>query len=74
VPPLLGFFVALQKVTALVLILGLPDVFDQAKYVAANCFNLSPVSVVGLLFFIITIPQTRFVDDLIDRQKLKGAR
>jgi polar amino acid transport system permease protein len=74
IPPLLGFFVALQKDTALVLILGLLDVFGQAKYFAANFFNLSPVSVVGLLFFIITIPQTRFVDYLIDRQKLKGAR
>lgn len=74
IPPLLGFFVALQKDTALVLILGILDVFGQAKYFAANFFNLSPVSVVGLLFFIVTIPQTRFVDYLIDRQKRKGAR
>jgi polar amino acid transport system permease protein len=74
VPPLLGFFIALQKDTALVLILGILDVFGQAKYFAANFFNLSPVSVVGLFFFVITIPQTRFVDYLIDRQKQKGAR
>ena len=73
IPPLLGFFVALQKDTALVLILGISDVFGQAKYFAANFFNLSPVSVVGLFFFVITIPQTRFVDYLIERQK-KGAR
>lgn len=74
IPPLLGFFVALQKDTALVLILGIMDIFGQAKYFAANFFNLSPVSVVGLFFFVITIPQTRLVDYLIDRQKQKGAR
>jgi len=50
------------------------DIFGQAKYFAANFFNLSPVSVVGLFFFVITIPQTRLVDYLIDRQKQKGAR
>jgi len=74
IPPLLGFFVALQKDTALVLILGLSDIFGQAKYFAANFFNLSPVSVVGLFFFVITIPQTRFVDYLIDRQKRNAIR
>ena len=74
IPPLLGFFIALQKDTALVLILGLMDVFGQAKYFAANYFNLSPVSVVGLFFFVITIPQTRFVDYLVERQKKKASR
>ena len=73
IPPLLGFFIALQKDSALVLILGLMDVFGQARYFSANFFNLSPVSLVGILFLIITVPQTRLVDHLVERQRKKGA-
>lgn len=72
IPPLLGFFIALQKDSALVLILGLMDVFGQARYFSANFFNLSPVSLVGIMFLIITVPQTRLVDHLVDRQRRKG--
>ena len=72
IPPLLGFFIALQKDSALVLILGLMDVFGQARFFSANFFNLSPVSLVGILFLIVTIPQTRLVDYLIERQRRRG--
>ena len=72
IPPLLGFFIALQKDSALVLILGLMDVFGQARFFSANFFNLSPVSLVGVLFLIVTIPQTRLVDYLIERQRRQG--
>jgi polar amino acid transport system permease protein len=72
IPPLLGFFIALQKDSALVLILGLMDVFGQARYFSANFFNLSPVSLVGILFLVVTIPQTRLVDHLVARQRQRG--
>lgn len=68
VPPLLSGFVALQKDTALVNIVGIVDAFAQAKIYAANYYNLSAVTTVCILFVIITIPQTRFVDYMIARR------
>lgn len=68
IPPLLNDFIALQKDTALVNIIGAIDAFNQAKIVASNNFNLSAVTTVALLFMVITIPQTRFVDRLLERE------
>ncbi|WP_433207170.1 amino acid ABC transporter permease [Nocardia sp. CA-107356] len=68
IPPLLGYFVSLQKDTALVLVVGLVDAFAAAKIYSAGVFNLSPVTLVGLMFLIITVPQTRLVDYLLRRQ------
>jgi polar amino acid transport system permease protein len=67
VPPLLGAFIALQKDTSLVNIIGTMDAFNQAKFYASSNFNLSSVTVVALLFVAITIPQTRFVDWMLAR-------
>ena len=75
-PPLLNDFIGLQKDTALVTVIGTVDAFTQAKIYASNYFNLSSVTVVAILFIIITIPQTRFVDRLLERdarkQRAKG--
>ena len=65
--PLLNDFIGLQKDTALVQIVGLTDAFSQSKIIAANAFNLSAVTVVAILFVLITIPQARFVDRLMER-------
>ncbi|MGZ2487175.1 polar amino acid transport system permease protein [Rhizobium pisi] len=67
IPPLLNDFIALQKDTALVNVIGSVDAFNQAKIIASNHFNLSPVTTVAFLFILITIPQARFVDKLIER-------
>ncbi len=74
IPPLLNDFISLQKDTALINIIGAIDVFNQAKIIASNEFNLSAVTTVAILFMIITIPQTRFVDRLLVRQqqRLRG--
>lgn len=74
VPPLLNDFIGLQKDTALVTIIGTVDAFTQAKIFASNHFNLSSVTVVAVLFILITIPQTRFVDRLIDRDQRARSR
>ncbi|GAA1804166.1 amino acid ABC transporter permease [Agromyces neolithicus] len=75
-PPLLNDFIGLQKDTALVTVIGTVDAFTQAKIYSSNYFNLSSVTVVAILFIIITIPQTRFVDRLLERdarkQRAKG--
>ncbi|MGA7816362.1 amino acid ABC transporter permease, partial [Caballeronia sp.] len=70
IPPLLNQFISLQKDTALVNIIGSMDAFNQAKIIASNHFNLSAVSTVAFIFIIITIPQTRLVDRLIERRRL----
>ncbi|MER3554975.1 MAG: amino acid ABC transporter permease [Meiothermus sp.] len=69
IPPLLNDFIALQKDTALVNVVGVIDGFNQAKIIASNRFNLSAVTTVALLFMVITIPQTRFVDRLLEAEK-----
>ena len=65
--PLLNDFIGLQKDTALVQIVGLVDAFNQSKISASAFFNLSPVTVVAALFVLVTIPQARFVDHLLER-------
>jgi polar amino acid transport system permease protein len=65
--PLLNDFIGLQKDTALVQILGVVDSFNLARGVAANTFNLSSVTVVAILFILVTIPQARLVDYLVER-------
>jgi polar amino acid transport system permease protein len=67
IPPLLSAFIALQKDTSLVNIIGTMDAFNQAKFYASENFNLSSVTVVAMLFVIFTIPQTRFVDWMLSR-------
>ena len=65
--PLLNDFIGLQKDTALVQVVGVVDAFNQSRIIAANAFNLSAVTIVAILFVLITIPQARFVDRLIER-------
>jgi polar amino acid transport system permease protein len=50
-------------------VIGSIDAFNQAKIVASNHFNLSPVTTVAILFILITIPQARFVDKLVERDQ-----
>lgn len=69
IPPLLNNFISLQKDTALVSVIGAIDAFNQAKIIASNDFNLSAVTTVAFLFVLITIPQARAVDRLIQRDK-----
>lgn len=71
IAPLLNDFIGLQKDTALVQIVGLIDGFSQAKIIAANSFNLSAVTVVAILFVLVTIPQARFVDHLAEKDSAR---
>lgn len=69
IPPLLNNFISLQKDTALVAVIGTIDAFNQSKIIASNNFNLSAVTTVAILFVVLTIPQTRLVDQLIERDR-----
>jgi polar amino acid transport system permease protein len=69
VPPLLNDFVALQKDTALVSIVGVTEVLNNAQLLKNRYFNLSPVTGAALFFLVITIPCTRIVDYMIKRDQ-----
>ncbi len=69
VPPLLNDFIGLQKDTALVNVIGTIDAFNQSKIIASNHFNLSPVMTVAILFVVVTIPQARLVDKMVERDQ-----
>ncbi|MCB1431138.1 MAG: amino acid ABC transporter permease [Alphaproteobacteria bacterium] len=69
--PLLNDFIGLQKDTALVQVVGVVDAFNQSRIIASNAFNLSAVTIVAILFVVITIPQARFVDKLIERDNAR---
>ena len=67
--PLLNDFIGLQKDTALVNVIGVIDGFNQSRIIASNAFNLSAVTIVAIIFVLITIPQARFVDKLLERDQ-----
>ncbi len=71
VAPLLNDFIGLQKDTALVQVIGVVDGFNQARMIASNAFNLSAVTIVAIIFVLITIPQARFVDKLVERDQAR---
>jgi polar amino acid transport system permease protein len=71
IPPLLNNLIGMQKDTALVNVVGVIDAFNQARIIASNNFNLSAVTTVAIIFILITIPQTRLVDRLVERDRAR---
>ena len=73
-PPLLNAFIALQKDTALVSVVGVLDSFNQSMLIATNHYNLSAVTTVAVLFILISIPQSRLLERMMrrDRARLRG--
>jgi polar amino acid transport system permease protein len=69
VPPLLNDFIGLQKDSALVAFLGVVEALQTANIVSAAEFNYTPFVSLALVYLVITIPQTRFVDWLIERDR-----
>jgi polar amino acid transport system permease protein len=73
IPPLLNDFISLQKDTALLSVAAISEVVLVAKLWEAQLFNLSPVTLAAMFFIVITIPQARFVDYLIERDAARRA-
>ena len=76
VPPLLNDFIALQKETALVSLLGPIEVLRAAQINASSNFNYTAYVVAALLFVAITLPLTRLTDWLQRRdikRRMAGA-
>ena len=73
IPPLLNDFIALQKDTALISVVGaVPyEAFLQSQIFQAATFNFTPVLGAAICFLVITVPLTRFTDWLVGRQRKK---
>ena len=71
IPPLLNDFVSLLKDTGLVSILGVTDAVRAAQINASRTFNYTPYVISAILFLLITIPLTRYIDRVIRRSSAK---
>jgi polar amino acid transport system permease protein len=69
IPPLLNDFIGLQKDSALVVFLGYTEALRQAQIITAADFNFTPYVALALIYIVITIPEARFVDWLIARDR-----
>jgi polar amino acid transport system permease protein len=69
IPPLLNDFIGLQKDSALVAFLGFTEGLRQAQIIQAENFDFTPYVALALVYVVITIPQARFVDWLIARDR-----
>jgi polar amino acid transport system permease protein len=69
IPPLLNDFIALQKDVALVSFLGPIEAFRVGQIEASANFVFTPLVAAGLLYLCVTIPMTRWVDFLQNRER-----
>jgi polar amino acid transport system permease protein len=68
-PPLLNDFIGLQKDAALVFVIGVVDGLGQANIIASAKFDYTPFVALAIVYLLITIPQTRIVDAMIQRDR-----
>ncbi|HEX6421489.1 MAG TPA: amino acid ABC transporter permease [Acidimicrobiales bacterium] len=71
VPPLLNDFIALQKETALLGVVGPIEAVRQAQIYTSRTFNFTSYVGAALVFLALTVPLTRFTDWLLARQRLR---
>jgi polar amino acid transport system permease protein len=69
IPPLLNDFIGLQKDTALVGVIGPVEALQRANLGQSSEFNFTPLVVAAFFFVLITIPQARLTDWLIERDR-----
>jgi polar amino acid transport system permease protein len=71
IPPLLNDFIALQKETALLGVVGPIEAARQAQIYNSRTFNFTSYVAAALIFLAITVPLTRFTDWLLARQRIR---
>ena len=77
IPPLLNDFIGLTKDTALVSLIGLVEAFRRAQIEQGAAFDYTPVVITAVIFLVLTIPLSRTVDWLVERDRrrqMAGAR
>lgn len=69
IPPLMNDLVSLQKDVALISLIGPIEVLRQAGIDKSKYANFTPYVGAALIFLLLTIPETRFVDWLVARER-----
>jgi polar amino acid transport system permease protein len=69
IPPLLNDFIALQKETSLVSVIGPIEAVRAAQIDSSLTFNYTPYVAAAVIFLLLTIPMTRVTDFLLARQR-----
>jgi polar amino acid transport system permease protein len=69
VPPLMNDLVSLQKDVALVSLIGPIEILRQAGIDKSKFANFTPYVGAAVIFLVLTIPETRFVDHLLARER-----
>jgi polar amino acid transport system permease protein len=73
IPPLLNDFIALQKDTALIAILGAGIEMTRAAQIPAlRDFNYTPLVVAAVLYVLLTVPLARYADWMLARQRSRS--
>ena len=71
VPPLLNDFIGLQKDTAIIYVIGVLDVVSRARFINNAKGSLTAYSMAALLFLVVTIPFTRWLEWLQNRRQAR---
>jgi polar amino acid transport system permease protein len=71
VPPLLNDFVGLQKDTAIVGVIGIAEVAQQAQGFSTQNGDFPSYIVAAVFFVFLTVPLARFTDHLIRERELR---
>ncbi len=71
VAPLLNDFIGLQKDTAIISVIGVLDVVSRARFINNSKGTLAAYSMAALLFLIVTIPFTRWLEWLQRRSQAR---
>ena len=69
IPPLMNDMVSLQKDVALVSLIGPIEILRQAGIDKSKFANFTPYVGAAIIFLLLTIPETRFVDHLMTRER-----
>lgn len=69
VPPLMNEFIILSKDTALLSTIAVSEVLGTARDAQATTLNSTPLVAAAVFYLIFTIPLTRIVDHIIDRER-----
>ena len=69
IPPLMNDFVSLQKDVALISLIGPIEILRQAGIDKSKFANFTPYVGAAIIFLLLTIPETRFVDHLMTRER-----
>lgn len=73
-PPLLNDFIALQKDTALVAIIGAGiEMTRAAQIYTLDAFNFTPLVVAAFIYVLLTVPLSRWADWMAERQRRRSA-